>query len=80
MNWKEAIDKIRNWKCFIDFELDTNGEKEFGNELSIIEKELDTIETLKKHIKVVNGQLIFKGISPKKNKKDYQKILEVLGL
>ena len=46
----------------------------------VIAKELETLETLKKHIRVVNGQLIFKGISPKKNKKDYQKILEVLGL
>ena len=55
-------------------------DKYYGNELTIIEEELDTLETLKKHIKVVNGQLIFKGISQKKNKKDYQKILEVLGL
>ena len=46
----------------------------------LCEKHYDFLELLKKHIKVVNGQLIFKGISPKKNKKDYQKILEVLGL
>ena len=54
--------------------------KQIDNLEELCDKHYDFLELLKKHIKVVNGQLIFKGISPKKNKQDYQKILEVLGL
>lgn len=43
----EALEKIKNWECFVDFELETIGEKEFGEELSIIEKELKALEIIK---------------------------------
>lgn len=46
--------------------------------LKIIEKQLKALEIIKKHIKIVNGQLMFKGISYKKNIKDYELLKEVL--
>ena len=46
MKGLEALEKIRNWKCFIDFEIDTNGNKEFGKEIAIIEKELKALEII----------------------------------
>ena len=41
-------------------------------------KEHRALEIIKKHIKIVNGQLMFKGISYKKNIKDYELLKEVL--
>ena len=76
MNWKEAIEVLYPKTTYEPYY--TRNYKRYA--CKVVEKELETLETLKKHIKVVNGQLIFKGISPKKNKQDYQKILEVLGL
>ena len=43
----EALQRIREWKCFIDFELDTNGEAEFGEELKIIENDLKAMELIR---------------------------------
>ena len=43
-----------------------------------IEKALKALEIIKKHIKMVNGQFIFKGISYKKNIKEYDLLKEVL--
>ena len=42
--------------------------------------EKNTQDLLKKYVKVVNGQLIFKGLSYKKNSDDFEAIKEKLGL
>ena len=52
----EALEIIKNWKLFIDFEIDTNGMKEFGKEIEIIEKELKVLEIIKD--KVMNSFLV----------------------
>ena len=52
--------------------------QEVYDECYKMQKQLKALEIIKKHIKIVNGQLIFKGISYKKNIKDYELLKEVL--
>ena len=66
----EALNDLREIKGWND--------KEFNQRLDIIEKSLKALEIIRKHIKIVNGQFIFKGISYKKNIKDYELLKEVL--
>ena len=73
MNGLEALEEIKDY-IGMDLTFDCK------EQVFIIEKQLKALEIIKKHIKVVNGQLMFKGISYKKNNKDYHKILEVLEL
>ena len=55
----EALERIKNWELFIDFEIDTNGMEEFGEEIKIIEKELKAFDIIKQ--KQVNVKCIMSG-------------------
>ena len=72
MKGLEALEKIRNWKCFIDFEIDTNGNKEFGKEIAIIEKELKE----KEELEIMYSNCV---IESAKQKKALDALLELLG-
>lgn len=52
--------------------------KEYTFALVDTEEETTLEDLLKKYVKVVNGQLIFKNISYKKNKEDYVRIVNEL--
>ena len=83
MKGLEALEKIKNWECFVDFEIDTNGEKEFGEELSIIEKELKALEIIKKDTHILNDEGVERIIIPFydnifTDKEEYELLKEVL--
>ena len=82
-NGLEALEKIKNWECFVDFELETNGEKEFANELSIIEKELKALEIIKPYFTFgtwdKNHVLKYKCYPKYLSQEEYELLREVLG-
>ena len=47
----EALEKIKNWKLFVDFEIDIDAKKEFGEEIEIIETELKRLEEENKYLR-----------------------------
>ena len=73
MTGLEAVDKLRDKIVY-----GVGDYHEMLECLDYLKQETKALEIIKKHIKIVNGQLMFKGISYKKNIKDYELLKEEL--